>query len=101
MDRTFAMLADPGRRRILDALCGGERAAGELAAMLPISQPGVSKQLRLLREAGLIRVRQDAQRRLYSLNPEPLAGLDAWLKPYRAFWTGKLDDLELHLNRES
>jgi DNA-binding transcriptional ArsR family regulator len=101
MDRTFAMLADPGRRHILDALRGGERAAGELAAMLPISQPGVSKQLRLLREAGLIRVRQDAQRRLYSLNPEPFAGLDAWLEPYRAFWSGKLDDLERHLNQES
>jgi DNA-binding transcriptional ArsR family regulator len=101
MNSTFAMLADPGRRRILEALRGGERAAGELVAMLPISQPGVSKQLRLLREAGLIRVRQDAQRRLYSLNPEPFAGLDAWLEPYRAFWSGKLDDLERHLNQES
>jgi DNA-binding transcriptional ArsR family regulator len=101
MDGLFAMLADPGRRYILDALRTGERAAGELAAMLPISQPGVSKQLRLLREAGLVSVRHDAQRRLYRLNPEPLAALDAWLEPFRGFWTEKLDDLECHLDQES
>ncbi len=101
MDTTFAMLADAGRRQIIDILRGGERAAGELAAMLPISQPGVSKQLRLLREAGLVRVRQDAQRRLYSLNPQPLADLDAWLEPYRAFWAGRLDALEKHLDQET
>jgi DNA-binding transcriptional ArsR family regulator len=101
MDRTFAMLADPGRRQIIDALRSGERAAGELAAMLPISQPGVSKQLRLLREAGLVRVRQDAQRRLYSLNPQPFADLDAWLRPYCEFWAGRLDALEKHLDQET
>ncbi len=100
METTFAMLADPGRRRILDTLRQGECAAGDLAAILPISQPGVSKQLRLLREAGLVRVRQDAQRRLYSLNPEPFADLDAWLEPYRVFWSGKLDALERHLDQE-
>jgi DNA-binding transcriptional ArsR family regulator len=101
MENTFVMLADPGRRRILDALRAGERAAGDLAAMLPISQPGVSKQLRLLREAGLVRVRRDAQRRFYRLDPKPLADLDAWLEPYRAFWTTRLDALERHLDQES
>ena len=100
MNTTFAMLADPGRRHIIDTLREGERAAGDIAALLPISQPGVSKHLRLLREAGLVRVRQDAQRRLYSLNPEPFADLDAWLEPYRTFWSGKLDALERHLNQE-
>lgn len=100
MENTFVMLADPGRRRILDALRAGERAAGDLAAMLPISQPGVSKQLRLLREAGLVRVRRDAQRRFYRLDPKPLADLDAWLEPYRAFWTTRLDALERHLDQE-
>lgn len=101
MENTFVMLADPGRRRILDALRGGERAAGDLAAMLPISQPGVSKQLRLLREAGLVRVRRDAQRRFYRLDPKPFADLDAWLEPYRAFWTRRLGALERHLDQES
>ena len=101
MDATFAMLADPGRRLILDALRQGERAAGELAQLLPISQPGVSKQLRLLREAGLVRVRQDAQRRIYSLNPGSLEALDAWLEPFRVFWTDKLDALERHLDTEA
>jgi DNA-binding transcriptional ArsR family regulator len=101
MENTFVMLADPGRRRILDALRAGERAAGDLAAMLPISQPGVSKQLRLLREAGLVRVRRDAQRRFYRLDPKPFADLDAWLEPYRAFWTQRLGALERHLDQES
>lgn len=101
MDSIFTLLADPGRRQILQALLGGERAAGELAAMLPISQPGVSKQLRLLREAGLVEVRQDARRRLYRLNPAPFAELDAWLAPYRTFWTDRLDALGRHLDQES
>ena len=101
MEQTFVMLADPGRRRLLDALRGGERSAGELADLLPISQPGVSKQLRLLREAGLVIVRPDAQRRLYSLNPKPFADLHAWLEPYRSFWTGKLEALQSHLDQDS
>ena len=100
MNETFAMLADPGRRCILAALRDGERSAGELAAMLPISQPGVSKHLKLLRDAGLVRMRAQAQRRLYSLNPEPFIGLDAWLQPYRAFWEGRLDALQDHLDQE-
>jgi DNA-binding transcriptional ArsR family regulator len=95
------MLADAGRRRILAALREKERAVGDLVELLAISQPGVSKQLRLLREAGLVRVRQDAQRRLYSLEPEPFAALDAWLQPFRDFWGDKLDDLERHLDQES
>ena len=100
MNATFAMLSDPGRRMILAALCDGERAAGELVAALSISQPGVSKQLRLLREAGLVQVRRDGQRRLYRLNPAPFADLDQWLEPYRAFWNGKLDALQRHLDQE-
>jgi DNA-binding transcriptional ArsR family regulator len=100
MDQVFTMLADPGRRLILAALCGHERAAGDLAEMLPISQPGVSKHLRLLREAGLVQVRQSGARRLYSLNAQPFAALDAWLEPYRAFWAGKLESLQAHLDQE-
>lgn len=101
MDAAFALLADPGRRRILDLLRTGERSVGELCAVLPISQPGVSKHLRLLREAGLVSARADAQRRLYRLEPEPLRALDQWLQPYRDFWADKLDALERHLDQES
>lgn len=101
MDAAFTLLADPGRRRILDLLRTGERSVGELCAALPISQPGVSKQLRLLREAGLASARVDAQRRLYRLEPEPLRDLDRWLEPYRGFWTDRMDALERHLDQES
>jgi DNA-binding transcriptional ArsR family regulator len=101
MNAAFALLADPGRRRILDMLRVRERSVGELCDLLPISQPGVSKQLRLLREAGLVRVRADAQRRLYSLDPAPLAELARWLEPYRQFWTERLDALESHLDQEA
>jgi DNA-binding transcriptional ArsR family regulator len=101
MNAAFALLADPGRRRILDMLRVQERSVGELCDALPISQPGVSKQLRLLREAGLVRVRADAQRRLYSLDPAPLAELARWLEPYRQFWTERLDALESHLDQEA
>jgi DNA-binding transcriptional ArsR family regulator len=93
----FEAIAEPNRRRILDLLRGGERPAGDVVEALAISQPGVSKHLRLLREAGLVRVRQDGQRRLYSLDPRQLAPLEAWLAPYRAFWRGRLDALEDHL----
>ena len=101
MEDAFTLLADPGRRQILSALLGGERAAGELAALLPISQPAVSKHLRLLREAGLVRVTADAQRRLYSLAPDAFADVEAYLAPFRAFWSARLDALEMHLNQES
>jgi len=81
----FEAIAEPNRRRILDLLRDGERPAGDVVAALAISQPGVSKHLRLLREAGLVRVRADARRRLYSLSPREFAAIEAWLEPYRAF----------------
>jgi DNA-binding transcriptional ArsR family regulator len=94
---SFAVLAEPARRHILDLLRDGERSVGELVADLRLSQPGVSKHLRVLRDAGLVQARIDAQRRVYQLRPEPLAELDAWLAPYRRFWGARLDALETHL----
>jgi DNA-binding transcriptional ArsR family regulator len=97
---TFSVLAEPARREILDLLREGERSVGELVAALPLSQPGVSKHLRVLREAGLVKVRPDAQRRWYGLTPEPLAELDAWLAPYRRLWSARHDALERHLDEQ-
>jgi DNA-binding transcriptional ArsR family regulator len=97
---TFDVLAEPTRRRILDLLLEKERPVGELVKRLRLSQPGVSKHLRVLREAGLVEVRQDAQRRWYRVRPEPLAELDTWLTPYRRLWAERLDALEQHLDRE-
>ena len=94
----FSVLADPTRRRILDLLRERARPVGELVDLLGMSQPGVSKHLRVLREAGLVNVRPDAQRRLYELRVEPLVELDAWLEPYRQQWAGHLDALERHLD---
>ncbi|GAB3689415.1 metalloregulator ArsR/SmtB family transcription factor [Saccharopolyspora tripterygii] len=91
------MLAEPHRRDILDLLRSGERAVGDLVERLPLSQPTVSKHLKVLREAGLVEVRQDAQRRWYRLRPEPLAEIDSWLRPYRHLWERHLDALERHL----
>lgn len=91
------VLAEPSRRRILDLLRDGERPVGELVSLTALTQPSVSKHLRVLREAGLVDVRADAQRRLYRVRAEPLAELDRWLEPYRALWTKRLDDLERHL----
>ena len=85
---------------IIAMLNDGERPAGDFVNALPISQPTVSKHLSVLREAGLVTVRKDANRRLYSLNPAPLAEIDAWLEPYRRFWTGRLDALETYLDKE-
>ena len=96
----FEALAETNRRRILDVLRQGERPAGDLVDALAISQPGVSKHLKLLREAGLVRVRADGQRRLYSVEPQGLAELETWLAPYRRVWAGRLDALEIHLERE-
>jgi DNA-binding transcriptional ArsR family regulator len=96
----FEAIAEPNRRRILDLLRGGERPAGEVVDALAISQPGVSKHLKLLREAGLVRMRADGQRRLYSLAPRELAAVEAWLKPHVEFWRARLDALEDHLERE-
>ena len=98
MISTFDVLAEPTRRRILDLIRDEERPVNELVATLDISQPGVSKHLRVLREAGLVEVRTDAQRRLYRVRPEPLAEIDAWLAPYRRLWAQRLDDLERHLD---
>lgn len=98
MATTFEILAEPTRRRILDLLRERERSVGELVRELGVSQPGVSRHLRVLREAGLVEARVDAQRRLYGLRAEPLAEVDAWLSPYRRFWAERLEDLERHLN---
>jgi DNA-binding transcriptional ArsR family regulator len=100
VESLFDMLADPGRRQILDLLRDRDRAAGEIVEAMRISQPGVSKHLKLLREAGLVDVRGEGQRRIYSLRPEPFAELENWLAPFRAFWSSKLDQLGAHLDRE-
>lgn len=92
------MLAEPSRRRILDVLRQQERPVGELVRLLATSQPAVSKHLRVLREAGLVEVRVDAQRRLYRVRAEPLRAVDAWLEPYRLLWASHLDRLERHLD---
>jgi DNA-binding transcriptional ArsR family regulator len=96
----FEVLAEPNRRRILDLLREAELPVGDLVARLGMSQPAVSKHLRVLREAGVVTVRIDAQRRRYRLSPEPLTEVDQWLAPYRRYWTKKLDALQEHLDRE-
>jgi DNA-binding transcriptional ArsR family regulator len=93
------VLAEPRRLQILDVLRDGERPVGELVDRLGVSQPAVSKHLRVLKDAGLVESRADAQRRLYRIRPEPLAELDEWLAPYRELWTTHLDRLEDHLDR--
>jgi DNA-binding transcriptional ArsR family regulator len=97
---TFEVLAEPARREILDLLRERERPVGELVERLSLSQPGVSKHLRILRDAGLVSVRPEGQRRWYGVRAEPLAELDRWLAPYRQLWGGRLDALERHLDRE-
>ena len=101
MTTAFDVIADPTRRRILELIRDGERSVGDLVTELTVSQPGVSKHLRVLRDAGLVDVRADAQRRWYRLRAEPLAEVDAWLAPYRRFWAGRLDALERHLDDEA
>lgn len=100
MHDTLQALSEPHRRTIVAMLAAGERPAGDFVEALPVSQPTVSKHLSVLREAGLVTVRKDANRRLYALNPAPLAEIDAWLAPYRRFWTDRLDALEAHLDKE-
>ena len=95
----FETLADASRRRILELLRAGERPVGVLVGELGLSQPAVSRHLRVLREAGLVEARVDAQRRIYRLRADSLRELDAWLEPYRLLWSGRLDDLEHHLNQ--
>jgi DNA-binding transcriptional ArsR family regulator len=97
---TFDVIADPTRRRILDLLRVRARPVNELVALLGLSQPGVSKHLRVLRDARLVRVRREAQRRWYEVDPLPLGEVDAWLEPYRAAWADRLDKLEEHLDRK-
>jgi DNA-binding transcriptional ArsR family regulator len=94
----FDVLAEPNRRRILDLLREGERPVGELVHALAVSQPAVSKHLGVLRDAGLVEARVDAQRRLYRVRAEPLRDIDDWIAPYRAMWTSSLDALERHLD---
>ena len=96
----FAAVAEPSRRAILELLRQREHAVGELVDRLQLSQPGVSKHLRVLRDAGLVRVRPDGRTRWYGLRAEPLAELDAWLEPYRGLWGDRLDALERHLDDE-
>lgn len=93
------VIAEPTRRRILDAVRGGERSVTELVDAVGMHQPGVSRHLKVLRDAGLVEVRRDGQRRLYRLRAEPLRELDEWLQPYRAELAGRLDALERHLER--
>ena len=96
---TFTAIADPVRRDILALLRRGEQPAGTLVDALALPQPNVSKHLKVLRAAGLVRIRVDGPRRFYSLDPAPLAELDEWLAQYREFWSGKLDALGDHLKR--
>jgi len=97
-DVTFEALAEPSRRRLLDALRDTELSVGDLVDVVGLSQPGVSRHLRILREAGLVTFRMSAQRRLYRARPDALVGLDEWLAPYRSYWTIRLDALGEHLD---
>ena len=95
----LAALADPTRLRIVELLADGERSAGALASHFDAARPGVSRHLRVLREHGLVRARNEGRRRLYSLDPRPLEELDAWLEHYRSFWTNRLDALDTEVKR--
>jgi DNA-binding transcriptional ArsR family regulator len=99
VESSFAVIAEPNRRAILGLLLSSERSVGELEQELRLSQPSVSKHLRVLREAGFVESRIEAQRRLYRLRPEPLMELDDWLVPFRRFWSKHVDALERHLDR--
>jgi DNA-binding transcriptional ArsR family regulator len=98
MEDIFEVLVEPNRRRILELLRGGDRPVGEIVSALGLSQPAVSKHLRVLKQAGLVDVHPDAQRRVYQLRPGPLSELDTWLAPYRELWSQRLDALERHLD---
>jgi DNA-binding transcriptional ArsR family regulator len=99
MESTFAIIAEPSRRAILSLLASSEWSVGDIEERLKLSQPSVSKHLRVLREAGFVESRIDAQRRLYRIKPEPLMEIDAWLAPFRHFWSGHIDALERHLDQ--
>jgi len=100
-EATWSALADPHRRAVLDLLRTGERAVNDLVERLQLSQPQASKHLRVLRDAGLVQFRKDAQRRLYRLDPRPIAEIDGWLAPYRQRWNAGLDRLEKHLEEHA
>ena len=99
MESSFAIIAEPNRRAILSLLASAERSVGEIERRLRMPQTSVSKHLRVLREAGFVEARVEAQRRVYRLRPEPLMEVDAWLSPFRHFWTAHVDALERHLDR--
>src|SRR6187551_2916912 len=99
MESAFNIIAEPNRRAIVSLLAASERSVGEIERQLRLPQPTVSKHLRVLREAGFVESTVDAQRRLYRLKPEPLQELDAWLEPFRQFWSAHVDALERHLDR--
>jgi DNA-binding transcriptional ArsR family regulator len=99
MESTFAVIAEPSRRAILSLLASSERSVGDIEEQLRLPQPSVSKHLRVLREAGFVESRVDAQRRLYRIRPGPLREVDAWLAPFRRFWSVHVDALERHLDR--
>ena len=99
VESSFAIVAEPNRRAILSLLLSSERSAGEIERQLRLPQPSISKHLRVLREAGFVESRIDAQRRLYRLKPEPLMELDAWLVPFQRFWSKRVDALSQHLDK--
>lgn len=99
MESTFAIIAEPSRRAILTLLASSEWSVGDIEEKLSLPQPSVSKHLRVLREAGFVESRVDAQRRLYRIKPEPLMEIDAWLAPFRRFWSVHIDALERHLDQ--
>ena len=99
MESTFLIIAEPNRRAILSLLASSERSVSEIEHQLRMSQPSVSKHLRVLREVGLVEARVDAQRRVYRMSPEPLMEVDAWLAPFRRLWSAHVDALERHLDR--
>jgi len=99
MESAFAIVAEPNRRAILSLLASSERSVGEIESRLRVPQTSVSKHLRVLRDAGFVESRVEAQRRVYRIRPEPFMELDAWLAPFRQFWEGHVDTLERHLDR--
>ena len=99
MESAFAVIAEPNRRAILSLLASSERSVNEIEQRLRMPQPSVSKHLRVLRDAGFVESRVDAQRRVYRIRPEPLKEVDAWLAPFRRFWSAHVDALERHLDR--
>ena len=99
MHAVLSALADESRLALVEALASGPATAGDLAALLPIARPGVSRHLRVLREAGVVDVRKEAQRRVYELRPQALAEIDEWLGPYRALWEKRLNALQTEVNR--